>query len=305
MAVYEHKYKPYEGALTPAWSRFLVLPRDAYRSIFKSKLFDSVFTLCFVYPLVAAILIYLRHNTSALAILKVDISELLVINASFFETFVIVQGTLAFFLNLLVGPPLVSRDLANNALPLYLSRPFSRAEYVLGKMSVLLILLSLITWIPGLILFLFQAYLEGWNWFASNLWIAWAIFFGSFIWILVLSLLALAVSAWLKWRIAASSALLAFFFIPPAIAEVINDLFVTRLGSLINPSKVIGSVWSNLFGNFSRNAQHVEQFVNGRTRMRIDLMEPPLWSNIVVLLLLCAFCLFLLVRKIRAYEVVS
>ena len=56
---------------------------------------------------------------------------------------------LALFLAAFVGPGQVSPDLANNALSLYLARPFSRAEYVLGKMSVLVILLSLMTWVPG------------------------------------------------------------------------------------------------------------------------------------------------------------
>ena len=41
-----------------------------------------------------------------------------------------------------------------------------------GKMSVVLILLSAITWAPGLLLFLFQSYLEGFGWFSDNLWIA-------------------------------------------------------------------------------------------------------------------------------------
>jgi len=31
MAVYEHTYKPYAGPLTPEWSRFLIIPRHAYR----------------------------------------------------------------------------------------------------------------------------------------------------------------------------------------------------------------------------------------------------------------------------------
>lgn len=303
MAVYEHSYRRYEGRLTPAWSRFLVVPRDAYGSIFGSKFFVAFFAVCFVYPLVAAILVYLRHNVGALALLKItDVGELLVINASFFETFVIVQGTLAYFLNLFLGPTLVSRDLTNNALPLYLCRPFSRAEYVLGKMSVLLILLSLITWVPGIILFLFEAYLEGWSWFAQNSWMIWSIFFGSAIWILVLALLSLAVSAWLKWRIAASAALLGIFFIPPAISEVINKLFVTQLGSLLNLSRVVGSIWSGLFGNFNTSPMHVDRYMShGR---EVVLYGPPLWSNVLVLLLACAFCLFLLVRKIKAYEVV-
>ena len=60
-----------------------------------------------------------------------------------------VQGVLAFVLTAFTGPGLISPDIANGALPLYFCRPFSRAEYVLGKTSVLAILLSQITWIPG------------------------------------------------------------------------------------------------------------------------------------------------------------
>src|SRR5256885_3522688 len=190
MAVYEHTYKRYAGRLTPEWSRFLIIPRHAYRDIFKSKLFTAFFVACFIPLLIEAILIYLHHNVNALAILKVNVRELLPIDATFFEAFVGVQCGFAFLLTLLVGPPLVARDLRNNALPLFLCRPFSRAEYVFGKMSVVLILLSTITWIPGLLLFLFQSYLEGFSWFVNNLWIANAIFFGSLAWILLLTLLS-------------------------------------------------------------------------------------------------------------------
>ena len=161
MAVYELTYKQYLGKLTPEWSRFLVIPRHAFRDVFKSKLFTAFFVFCFVPLLVEAILIYLHHNVNALAILQVNVRELLPIDASFFQTFVNIQDGFAFFVTLLVGPPLVARDVRNNALPLYLCRPFSRAEYVLGKMSVLMILLSAMTWVPQLLLFAFQSYLEG------------------------------------------------------------------------------------------------------------------------------------------------
>src|SRR5689334_10271346 len=60
MAVYEHTYKTYSGEVTPRWSRFLILPRHSYRNIFQSKLFIAVFAVCFIYPLVASILIYLH-----------------------------------------------------------------------------------------------------------------------------------------------------------------------------------------------------------------------------------------------------
>ena len=75
---------------------------------------------------------------------------------------------LALFLAAFIGPGQVSPDLANNALSLYLARPFSRVEYVLGKMSVLLMLMSLMTWVPGLLLFALEGYLEGWQWMAGQ-----------------------------------------------------------------------------------------------------------------------------------------
>lgn len=305
MAVYEHGYKPYAGSLTPQWSRFLILPRHAYSDVFRSKLFVAFFAACFIYPLVAAILIYLHHNVNALSLMQLDIRELVPINASFFHAFVTTQCALGFFLTVLVGPPLISRDLANNALPLYLSRPFTRKEYVIGKMNVIVILLSLVTWVPGLLLFLLQAYLEGAGWLGNNLRLAGAIFLGSVVWIIVLAIVSLSVSAWLKWRVVASGALLGIFFIPSAFGEIINALFLTRMGHLISIGAIMNSIWRGLFGLFERKTGQIEGMrVNGRM-IEMTLYEPPLWASWLVLGLICAFFVLLLMRKVRAYEVVK
>ncbi|HWT00512.1 MAG TPA: hypothetical protein VN256_09715 [Pyrinomonadaceae bacterium] len=304
MAVYEHTYKQYAGPETPRWSRFLVLPRHSYRGIFQSKLFIAIFVACFIYPLVASVLIYLHHNAEALAVLELAVRRLVPIDAAFFETLVVGQGMSAFFLTLLIGPPLISRDTTNNALPLYLCRPFSRAEYVVGKMSVLLILLSLITWVPILLLFLFQSYLEGWTWFTENLRIAGAVFVGSWVWILVLSLLALALSSWLRWRLAASAALIGIFFIPTAFGEAMNNIFFTRLGHLISLPSLIKAAWSSLFGTFVSETGRLSGVVRGQRFRNFVMHEPPPWSSWLVLAAICAVCLLILVRKVRAYEVV-
>jgi ABC-2 type transport system permease protein len=303
MAVYEHTYKQYLGKLTPEWSRFLVIPRHAFRDVFKSKLFTAFFVVCFIPLLIEAILIYLHHNVNALAILKVDVRELLPIDAFFFQTFVNLQGTFAFFVTLLVGPPLVARDLRNNALPLYLCRPFSRTEYVLGKMSVLLILLSAMTWVPQLLLFLLQAYLEGASWFVNNLSIASAIFIGSVVWILLLALLSQAISALVKWRVIASAALLGIFFIPSVFGEVINNIFLTRWGNIISLGALIKNVTAGLFGTFVRASGHFTDWRGGFGR-EIIVYEPPLWASWFALFVICAICLALLSRKVKAYEVV-
>ena len=304
MAVYEHTYKQYLGKLTPEWSRFLVIPRHAFRDVFKSKLFTAFFVVCFIPLLIEAILIYLHHNVNALAIMKVNVRELIPIDAFFFQTFVSLQSGFAFFVTLLVGPPLVARDLRNNALPLYLCRPFSRTEYVLGKMSVLLILLSAMTWIPQLLLFLFQAYLEGASWFVDNLSIASAIFFASVVWILLLALMSQTISALVKWRVIASGALIGIFFIPSVFGEVINNLFFTRWGNIVSIGALMKNVTAGLFGTFVRASSHVTNF-DGRVAQEIIVNEPPLWASWLALFVVCAICLALLSRRVKAYEVIK
>jgi ABC-2 type transport system permease protein len=287
MAVYEHHYKPFEGALTSGWSRFLVIPRYVYQDLFKYKLFIALFALCFVCPLIYTIVIYLHHNANALAAMGITSSDIIPINGVFFYFFTNIQTSLAFLLTVIIGPVLISRDLANNALPLYLCRPFSRFEYIIGKMSVLLILLSLITWVPGLLLFLFQSYLQGGEWMADNLWIANAIFALSFSWLALLALLAMAFSAWIKWRTAASAALFAVFIIPTPIGFAIQGMFKTTIGHLLNPAMAFQSLAKHLF--------------------RLEWMDPFLspGQSWFVFAAYAVVCLLMLSRKVRAYEVVS
>ena len=291
MSVYEHTYKPYAGPLTPEWSRFLVIPRHAYRDVFGSKLFTGFFALCFVCPLVMAILIYLHHNLTAMAALQINLRDLVPINATFFQVYIGIQTSLGFLLTVLMGPPLISRDLANNALPLYLCRPFSRAEYVIGKMSVLVILISAITWIPGELLFLFQSYLEGFSWAGQNIWISVAMFTYSWAWIALLALLSVTISAWVKWRLAGSAALFGLFIISTAIGFMIDGVLQTRWGGLVNLTIIMKTIEDSLFR---------EPNSSGFPAWMV-LPTPAAWLMFGLFL---AFCLFLLTRKVRAYEVV-
>ena len=183
--------------------------------------------------------------------------------------------------------------------------PFSRTEYVLGKMSVILILLSAITWIPQLLLFLFQSYLGGFAWFRANLWIASAIFIGSAVWILLLALLSQTISALVKWRVVASGALLGLFFIPSVFGEFINIVFQTKWGNIVSLGALMKNVTAGLFGTFDRvsGTIQVRDFDDNILR-EVLLIEPPLWASWGALFVVCAVCLTLLAWKVKAYEVV-
>ena len=169
MAVYEHTYKPYAGPLTPEWSRFLVIPAPRVSRRLRLEAVHRVLRVVLCVPAGDGDPDLLASQPDGDGDLpdrparsRADQRVLLSVFRSRFQT------GLAFLLTVLIGPPLISRDLANNALPLYLCRPLSRAEYVIGKMSVLMILISAITWIPGELLFLFQSYLEGAGWAAKE-----------------------------------------------------------------------------------------------------------------------------------------
>ena len=297
MAVHKRAYRPYEGRLTSERWRFLVLPRYGLREVFESRLLTAFFVLCFVPILIATAAIYIAYSPAARALLEINSASDFVRKPDFFFATLTLQGALAFLLTAWVAPILVSPDLVNGALPLYISRPFTRAEYVLGKATVLFALLSAITWIPGLLLFGLEAGLaEGWG--AANLRIAAAVFAGSWVWILVLTLLGLALSAWIRWRIVASGALAGVFFMGAAFGEMWREVLHQPWGRMTNLYYLVGLVWRSLFGMFGDRSMAQEMF-NERGR---DL---PTWAAWAGLAAAAALCIWLLERRLRAREVVS
>lgn len=298
MAVYKRTYSRYDGILTAEWSRFLVIPRFAFEEMHQSRFLTVFYLASFICPLIFALVIYLHHNLSALQLLRINPDALIKIDAGYFLNFLGIQSMGAFFLASFVGPGLVSPDLSNGALPLYLARPFTRAEYVLGKFSVLAILMSLMTWIPGLLLYGLQSYLDGWTWIQAYPRIPLALVAGAWIWILVLGLLALALSAWVKWKPAAGGLLFGTFFVAAGFGAVINGILRTRWGLLLNISNLMGSVWLSLF---EKPVERGAGAVFFRVAQRAEGI--PVWCCWAMLVALCGVCLLLLGRKIRGVEV--
>jgi len=246
------------------------------------------FMACFFYPLGCIGYIYLANNLSVLSSFGIPapLGNVLKVQPSLFLYFCWVQAAFTYLLTAFIGPSLVSPDLVNGAMPLYFCRPFSRTEYIAGKMSVLVFLLSMVTWVPGLILFTIQASLAGWEWTKANLWIAGSLFIGLMVWILMLSLLALALSAWVKWKIAAGGLLLGVFFAGAGFGTALNSVMRTTYGSLLNLTEVMFTIWSKLFRWPSDTGISVEAS----------------WICVGVV---CSICLWLLIRRVRAFEVVK
>ncbi|WP_238325781.1 hypothetical protein [Bryobacter aggregatus] len=271
--------------MTPARTRFLVLPRFSYERIFKGRFLTGFLVACLFFPLGCIAYIYLINNLTVFQSMGLPTPSFLQIDSKFFLVFMNFQGALAYILTALIGPNLIAPDLANNALPTYFSRPFSRTEYVVGKVSVLFILLSIITWIPGVLLFGLQVSQAGMDWGSHNWFILRAILLGHITWILLLSFLSVAMSAWVKWKVVAGALILGIFGIGAGLAQIINVILRTDYGSMIDISRIMYTIWSSQLG------------VEANTGL-----EPfEAWVGYIAV---CIICLLMVERKIRPKEIV-
>ena len=98
MAVYKRNYKGYAGAITPKWSRFLILTRYSYARLFQSRFLVIFLIICFVPPIVGAAWIYLSHNLKFLSLMQIPETGVRAVGGWFFYYLGTVQSVLAFIL---------------------------------------------------------------------------------------------------------------------------------------------------------------------------------------------------------------
>jgi ABC-type transport system involved in multi-copper enzyme maturation permease subunit len=129
------------------WTRFMVLPRFAWRRLYQRRLVLLLTVVAMIWPLLCGIFIYLSNNLELLKGASNQFTQFIQVNGNFFMVFMYVQAGFAVFLAALAGPGLIAPDLANNALPLYFSRPLTRLEYACARLITLLGMRSSVTWI--------------------------------------------------------------------------------------------------------------------------------------------------------------
>jgi ABC-2 type transport system permease protein len=286
MAVYRRGYQRYQGPITSRRARVLVLPRFAWRRLFQQRLIALLLLVALIWPLLCAIFIYISNHAELLKGMGKQFQNFIEVKGNFFIIFMQVQASFAIFLAALAGPGLIAPDLANNALPLYFSRPLSRTEYALGRLTTLFGILSLITWVPGLLLFSIQVGMADKSWIVANWRIGLGIIAGFAVWILLVSLVALAGSAYAKLRVVAGGVVLGFFFILGGASTMINAVFRSTWGSLLSPTWATRRLWYAMFN-----------------------VDPPagpgVWACILALAAIMFLLLLVLERKLRPVEVIS
>ena len=143
----------------------------------------------------------------------------------------------------------------------------------------------MVTWIPGLLLVFVNAYYAEDGWLLGNLSVPLGLVATCLVWSGCLSIIALALSAWVRWRPAATLGFLGLFVIGSAIGNLFRVTSGDWYGSLIILWDAIEVVGRDLFGAKAS-----------------DLMPLPwAWGTLVFA---TALAFWALMRRIRAFEVV-
>jgi ABC-2 type transport system permease protein len=276
--IHEQGYRRYRGGKAGgrAW---LVIMSTGIRTMLGDRKFIVLLAVSWIQFLVRAVQFYIAANFSQAAMIAP--------RADTFRDFFDKQDIFVFILTVMLGSRLIAQDRRVNALQIYLSKPLTRAEYIFGKLGILVSFLLFITWVPAMLLLAVQV-----------------AFAGNFDFLRANAYLFPAITLYAAIEVAlVASAILA-------------------LSSLSTNSRFVGIMYTGLIF-FSQSLYGVLRFVTGGTRIswvsfgnnltqvgdvifRLPLHYQTPW--IVSLLIVCALIAasaFILERRIRGVEVVA
>jgi ABC-2 type transport system permease protein len=246
MPIYDQGYRPYEARRSLRTLRFWPITREALRLLLARRLFLVLLAMSWVPLVFRAIQIYIVTRFP-------DASRLLPVDGRTFGDFLNQQIGFVLIITIFGGAGLIANDLRTGAILVYLSRPLTRRDYVLGKLGVLLALILAVTLVPGLLLYAVALSLAAEQFMKLELvWIAPAIVLHSLVIALVLSLVALAISSLSK---NARVAGLAFFglLVGLEVAQaVLRNIYHRPESALLSLQADLRAIGGALFGNTER-----------------------------------------------------
>lgn len=145
MPIYDQSYRPYRGPLSSHAMRWWTITRTGILHVLSKRIFLILLTITFFYPVIAGFQIYFTHQFPE--------QQFVTIDAAFFRLLMEIQLFWFLVLGVYPGTGLISNDLRWNAIQLYLSKPLTKVDYVVGKLAILGAFLLAVTMVPGLLLF--------------------------------------------------------------------------------------------------------------------------------------------------------
>ena len=260
----------------------MVIARAGIRTMVAKRAFLGLMLVSWFPFFVRAVQFYASANLTS-----VPQASMLAPSADTFRQFLEQQQTFVFFVTVYVGAGLIANDRRANALQIYLSKPLTRAEYVLGKLAILMTFLALVTWLPAIVLLIVQiAFAGNFTFFRNNIFLFPAITLFAFIEIAFAASTMLALSSLSKSSRYVAILYAAVLFFTQAVYGVLYA--VTRSTSLS---------WLS----FSASLKQIGDVI---FRQKLDYDTP--WPvSLLVIVAVIVLSGVILERRVRGVEVVA
>jgi ABC-type transport system involved in multi-copper enzyme maturation permease subunit len=191
----------------------------------------------------------------------------------------------------LIGAGLIAEDRRANALEMYLSRPVTVRQYLLGKLGTIAFFVALVTVIPTTVLILAQLSV---SWSQAGevvrlLKLLGGTLVGGAVWVLVPSLTVLTASS---------------------LADRTRNAAILWLGVVVMLEFVVSNILREVFNADSflllQFGFNIRQVLNAVLDNQTDLVTTvPVWQSVLVLALWCVVCVRVLHARVKPVEVVA
>jgi ABC-2 type transport system permease protein len=278
MPIHDQGYRHYVGHRAPHGRAWLVIARAHINTAIRHKGFVVLLLFAWAPFVVRAVQLYVSTS--------VPQAGFLAATAETFREF-LEQQRLFVFLVTIGQAGLIADDRRANALQLYLSKPLTRVEYIIGKLVPPMVYVLFVTLAPALLLLLLQISFAGsMTFLRANLFLLPAITLFSVIQALLSAFAILALSSLSKSRRFVSIMYAGVIFFTAAMYQALRAITGTRAWAVISPGEMLDVIAIAAF--------------RGRAEPSV-----PTSLAIGVIVGLIAVSIWILERRIRGVEVVA
>jgi ABC-type transport system involved in multi-copper enzyme maturation permease subunit len=278
--IHDQGYRRYGGQREAHGRTWWVITRAGMMERLRERKFLGLLLAAWLPFLVRSVQLYVAANYEQAAALLGAKPEL-------FKEFLQQQGFFVFVITMYVGSGLIANDRRANALQIYLSKPLTRVDYVVGKLATLVIFLTAVTWLPGILLLLMQMMFAGnLTFLKANLFLFPAITAYAAVAVMMAAFTMLALSSLTKSRRFVAVMYAGLVFFTAAMYQALRGITGSRAWVFISPGDVLDIIADRIF----RSAG-----------------EPPIEFPVALLVVavLLAASVFVLERRVRGVEVVT
>lgn len=280
MPIHDQGYRRYGGRREAHGGTWWVITRAGIIERLRERKFLGLLLVAWLPFLVRTVQLYIAANYQQTA-------QFLGPTPGLFREFLQQQGIFVFFITMYVGAGLIANDRRANALQIYLSKPLTRVDYVVGKLATLLIFLIAVTWVPGILLLLMQMMFAGnLTFLKANLFLFPAITAYAAVAVTMAAFSMLALSSLSKSRRFVAVMYAGLIFFTAAMYQALRGITSSRAWAVISPGDVL-----NVFADVIFRNQNTPPI--------------PFPVALLVVALLLGGSVLVLERRVRGVEVVT